>query len=107
MTNHLLMLARMNRGRCWSGGYFFKAWGNGQARRSQQRYSGACGSPVRPPRRPAGLIGEVEAAAEGSRAGVAGGAEGGGGKGGGGAGGMTGVSAGGSDVSTARTRAGL
>jgi hypothetical protein len=75
MMNHLLMLARMNRGSCWSGGCFFKAWGNGQARRSQQRYSGACGSPVRPPRRPAGLIGEVEEAADGSMAGVAGAAE--------------------------------
>jgi hypothetical protein len=60
------MLARMNRGSYWSGDCFFRAWGNGQARRSQQRYSGACGSAVRPPLKPDGLIGEVAAAADGS-----------------------------------------
>jgi hypothetical protein len=57
------MLARMNRGSYWSGDCFFRAWGNGQAQRS----SGACGSPVRPPLSPPdGLIGEVEAVADGS-----------------------------------------
>jgi hypothetical protein len=61
------MLAPMNRGSYWSGDCFFRAWGNGQAQRSQQRSSGACGSPVRPPLSPPdGLIGEVEAVADGS-----------------------------------------
>jgi hypothetical protein len=60
------MLARMNRGSYWSGDCFFRAWGNGQAQRSQQRSTGACGLLVRPPRKPDGLIGELEAVADGS-----------------------------------------
>jgi len=60
------MSAQQNMGSYWSGGCFFRAWADGQARRSQRRYSGACGSPVRPPLRPPdGLIAEVEAAADG------------------------------------------
>jgi hypothetical protein len=69
------MLARMNRGSYWSGDCFFRAWGNGQAQRSRQRYSGACGLPVRPMHKPAGLTGEVEAVADGLTAEVGGAAE--------------------------------
>jgi hypothetical protein len=64
----------MNRGGCWSGGYFFRVWGNGQARRSRQQSSGVPGSPGRRPLRPAdGLIGGAAGVteADGSMAGVA------------------------------------
>src|SRR5438105_9591666 len=60
MTNHLLMLAPDKQVKLLERRLFLQSMGNGQARRVQQRYSGARGSPVRLPRRPAGLIAEVE-----------------------------------------------